>query len=289
MVDKQCLLTSKQMATFVAKGCLRFDELVPPAINEAVMSEFDAGGIKAAPAGTPLSQCYPPPSAIGDMLRMPEVQGIIQSLVGPDPLFDHHAIHVRQPNEDSAQGLHGDSIIDTRMHFDIQLMYFPHDVPLEMGGTLLVPGSHFRRINEMDIARYQNMLGQTPMVCKAGSLLALHHGIWHCGRQNKTDRKRYMYKIRLNPRVRQLRLWNTDDLPADYGKNKAIFTRDTNTVEDIQTILGRLEPWFEDASGRLEIVNRIKLWRFLSGDENFDVHYWLTRLENMPENRLMAA
>lgn len=289
MVDKQYLLTSRQMATFVAKGFLRFDELVPAALNEAVMAEIDAGPIKAAPAGTPLSQCYPEPSAIGRMLRLPEVQGIIHSLVGPDPLFDHHAVHVRQPNQDSAQALHGDSIIDTRMHFDIQLMYFPHDVPLEMGGTLLVPGSHFRRINEMDIARYQNFLGQVPMVCKAGSLLALHHGIWHCGRQNKTDRVRYMYKIRLNPRVRQLRLWNTDDLPADYSNHKPIFTRETNAVEDIQTILSRQEPWFEDAGGRLEIVNRVKLWRFLTGDDNFDVHYWLTRLENMPQNRLLAA
>jgi ribosomal protein S27AE len=287
MIDKQYLLNSKQMASFVARGFLRFDELVPTSINDAVMAEIDAGTIKAAPAGTPLSHCYPEPSTIGQMLRMPEIQGIIQSLVGPDPLFDHHAVHVRQPNEGQAQGMHGDSIIDTRMHFDIQLMYFPHDVPLEMGGTLIVPGSQYRRINEMDIARYQNFLGQIPMVCKAGTILALHHGIWHCGRQNKTDRKRYMYKIRLNPRVRQLRLWNTDDLPTNT--NKAIFTRETNAVEDIQTILGRLEPWFEDAGGRLEIVNRIKLWRFLTGDNNFDVHYWLTRLENMPENLQLAA
>jgi hypothetical protein len=289
MIDKHYLLNSKQMATFVAKGYLRFDELIPPVINDAVMAEIDAGTIKAAPAGTPLSQCYPEPSAIGHMLRLPVVQGIIHSLVGPDPLFDHHAVHVRQPNEGSAQPLHGDSIIDTRTHFDIQLMYFPHDVPLEMGGTLILPGSHFRRINEMDIARYQNFLGQVPMVCKAGSLLALHHGIWHCGRQNKTNRVRYMYKIRLNPHVRQLRLWNTDDLTPEQTKHKAIFTRETNAVEDVQTILSRQEPWFEDAAGRLEIVNRIKLWRFLTGDNNFDVHYWLTRLENMPENRLLAA
>lgn len=289
MLDKKYLLNSNQMATFVAKGFLRFDELIPQEINEAVMAEINAGTIKAAPAGTPLSQCYPEPSALGHMLRMPEVQGVIQSLVGPDPLFDHHAIHVRQPNEDSAQGMHGDSIIDTRMHFDVQLMYFPHDVPLDMGGTLVVPGSHFRRINEMDIARYQNFVGQVPMVCKAGSLLALHHGIWHCGRQNKTNRVRYMYKIRLNPRVRQLLLWNTDDLTAESKQHKAIFTRDTMMTEDVQTILGRQEPWFEDASGRLEIVNRIKLWRFLTGDNSFDVHYWLTRLENMPENRQLAA
>ncbi|HRW03647.1 MAG TPA: phytanoyl-CoA dioxygenase family protein [Caldilineaceae bacterium] len=289
MVDKQYLLNSKQMATFVARGFLRFDELIPQEINEAVMAEIDRGGIEAAPAGTPLSQCYPEPSSIGHLLRMPEVEGVIQSLVGPDPLFDHQAIHVRQPRQGSAQGLHGDSIIDTRMHFDIQLMYFPHDVPLAMGGTLLLPGSHFRRINEMDIARYQNFLGQIPMVCKAGTILVLHHGIWHCGRRNETDQVRYMFKVRLNPRVRQLRLWNTEDLDGSVSKHKAIFTRDTSAVEDIQTILGRQEPWFEDAAGRLEIVNRIKLWRFLTGDNNFDVHYWLTRLENMPENLALAA
>ena len=288
MIDKKYLLTTAQMAEFVARGFLRFDELVPEAINRDVMAAFDAGGIDAAPAGTPLSHCYPQPSPIGAMLRIPKIQGIIHSLVGPDPLFDHHAIHVRQPNEGKAQGMHGDSIIDTRMHFDIQLMYFPHDVPLEMGGTLLVPGSQYRRINEGDIARYQNFAGQVPMVCKAGSLLALHHGIWHCGRQNKTDRKRYMYKIRLNPVVRQYRLWNTDDLAAMTGGQKRIFTAEQNTAEDVQTILGRGEPWYEDGGGRLEIVNRVKMWRFLSGDENFDVHYWLTRLENMPETRLAA-
>ncbi len=289
MIDKQYLLNSKQVASFVSRGFLRFDELVPSELNEAAMAEIDAGTLKAAPAGTPLSECYPAPSAIGRMLNMPEIQGVIQSLVGPDPLFDHHAVHVRQANEGAAQGMHGDSIIDTRMHFDIQLMYFPHDVPLDMGGTLIVPGSQYRRINEMDIARYQNFLGQIPMVCKAGTILVLHHGIWHCGRQNKTNNKRYMYKIRLNPRVRQLRLWNTDDLETENAKHKPIFTRETNAVEDIQTILSRGEPWFEDAGARLEIVNRIKMWRFLTGDTNFDVHYWLTRLENMPENLQLAA
>ena len=286
MVDKKYLLTTAKMAEFVARGFLRFDELVPDEINQAVMAAFDKGGIEAAPAGTRLSRCYPEPSPIGAILRMLEIQGIIHSLVGPDPLFDHHAIHVRQPREGNAQGMHGDSIIDTRMHFDIQLMYFPHDVPLEMGGTLLVPGSQYRRINEMDIARYQNFAGQIPMVCKAGSLLALHHGVWHCGRQNNTDHKRYMYKIRLNPVVRQYRLWNTDDLAAMTGGPKRIFTREQNAVADVQTILSRGEAWYEDAGGRLEIINRVKMWRFLTGDESFDVHYWLTRLENMPETRV---
>ncbi len=279
-MDKKYLLNSTQMAQFVAQGYLRFDELVPNELNQAIMAEIDAGSIKGAPAGTPLSQCYQG-SAIKQMLELPEIQGLITSLVGEDPLFDHDAVHVREPNEGKAQGMHADSIIDTRLDFDIQIMYFPHDLPLEMGGTLLLPGSQYRKVNEMDIARYQNMLGQVPMVCKAGSILVLHHGIWHCGRQNKTNQRRYMFKVRLNPQVKQQRLWNTDDLTENYAEPKEIFAgkQDEN---DIQDILSKSEPWFETASGRLEIVNRVKQWRFLTGDDNFDVHYWLTRLENKP-------
>jgi len=288
VVGKEYLLSSKQMAFFVAKGYLRFDELIPDEINKGVMKDIDAGTVRSQPAGTPLSQCYPPPSAVGEMIRLPQVQGIIHSLVGPDPLFDHQAVHVRQPNEGAAQHLHGDSTIDVRMHFDVQLMYFPHDVTPEMGGTLIVPGSHFRRINEMDIARYQNIVGQLQTVCKAGTLLVVHHGIWHCGRQNKSDQMRYMFKVRLNPTVRQRLLWNTDDLTDETKKQQTIFGGSKKS-DDVQSILGQQEPWFEWGDGRLEIINRIKLWRFITGDDNFDVHYWLTRLENMPENMLEAV
>lgn len=287
MVDKKYLLTSEQMASFAARGFLRFDGIIPQSINERAMPEI-AAGVPAAAAGTPLSQCYPAPSTLGEILRSPEIEGIIYSLVGPNPLFDHQALHVREPNEDSAQHMHGDSTIDLRMHFDIQLMYFPHDVPLEMGGTLLVPGSHFRRINEADIARYQNMVGQISMVCKAGTILVLHHGIWHCGRQNKSNQRRYMFKVRLNPTVRQMRLWNTDDLDENVGKQHPIFTKET-PKNDIQAILSKSEPWFESGTNRLEILNRIKFWRFLTGDDNFDAHYWLSRIENMPDNRVMAG
>lgn len=266
MADTKHLLNSKQMASFVADGFLRFDGLVPEALNHAAMREM-AAGVQGAAAGTPLAQLYPAPSAVGEIMRLPQIQGIMHSLVGPGPLFDHHAIHTRQANEAQSQHLHGDAVIDTRTNFDIQLMYYPHDVPLEMGGTVLVPGSHLRRINESDIGRYQNMRGQIPMVCEGGTILALHHGIWHCGRRNQTERVRYMFKIRLNPTVRQLRLWDTSDLHDP----------------EVAKILSRRFPWYEWASRRLEIMNRSKLWRFLTGDETYDTDYWLTRVENTPE------
>ena len=30
----------------------------------------------------------------------------------------------------------------------------------------------------------------------------------------------------------------------------------------------------------LEYLNRIRLWRYLLGDDSFDADYWLTRVEN---------
>ena len=97
-------------------------------------------------------------------------------------------------------------------------------------------------------------------------MIVLHHGIWHCAQPNQTDEIRYMFKLRLNPTVRQLRLWNTDDI--DHPK--------------IPGLLSTNHAWTGNEN-RLEQVNRIKFWRFLTGDDNFDNHYWLTRIENEPE------
>jgi hypothetical protein len=278
MTSKKNLLNSAQMAEFASLGVLRFDELAPDELNEAAHREMadQPGKPLRPPAGTPLEDCFHAPSAIGEIIRLPQVQGIIESLVGPGPLYDHHAFHSRRPGDVVAQAIHGDAIIDTRMHFDLQLLYFPHDVPTEMGGTLLLPGSHFRRINESDIGRYQNFKGQIKMDGNAGTIFALHHGIWHGARRNETDRTRYMFKLRLNPTVRQLRLWNTDDIDQEGEQGEA-------ARAEVDNILGKQQPWFEHADGRLEIVNRIKFWRFLTGNDSFDVHYWLTRIENTPE------
>ena len=270
MVDKQYLLNTKQMAQFVADGFLRFDELVPDEINRAACAEMEAG-VPRGRAGAPLGALWTD-AAVGQVVRLPQIQGVIHSLVGPDPLYDHHAVHTVDAHHEQGQIWHADAIIDTRLHFDIQLFYFAHDTPREMGGTMFLPGSHYRRISESDIARYQNFLGQMPMVCKAGTVAVAHHGIWHCAQPNLTSRKRYMFKLRLNPTVRQKKLWNTDDI--DDG--------------EIPALLNANHRWYGNEV-RLEVVNRIKLWRFLTGDDNYDVSYWLSRLENAPENELRAA
>jgi hypothetical protein len=146
------------------------------------------------------------------------------------------------------------------------LFYYPHDTPREMGGTMFLPGSHLRRIHETFIGRYQNFVNQVAIACTAGTLVVGHHGIWHCAQPNHTDQMRYMFKLRLNPTVRQTRLWNTNDIEDP----------------EIARILFRDHRWY-GSENRLEYAQRIKFWRFLSGNERFDVNYWLTRIENTPE------
>ncbi|MFB8179070.1 phytanoyl-CoA dioxygenase family protein [Streptomyces sp. NPDC055966] len=264
---REHLLSSVRMAHFVAHGSLRLDAVVPAEMNAGAMEVF-AAGIPPVPYGTPVTEAYPEGSFMRRLVDLPEVAGALHSLVGPDPNIDHHFVHVREPREGRAQPLHADAIIDARTDaFDVQLMYYPQDVTLEMGGTLSVPGSHLRRTNESDTGRYQNLRGQHRLVCPAGTVVFLHHGLWHGGRRNDSDILRYMFKIRFNPTVRQRRLWDTSDL-ADPG---------------VASELNTGFPWYEGATGRLELYNRVLLWRALTGDADFDLDHWVTRVSNRPQ------
>jgi hypothetical protein len=277
------LLDSKQLASFVARGFLRFDEIVPPALCEEALAELAGGGRPsgfqagrgepaARAAGQPLDAVWPDRRGAAAVVRLPAIAGIIESLLGPRPLYDHHYAHVIQPHQRWSQPWHADAVVDPRRRaFDIQLFFFFQETPRPMGGTMLLPGSHLRRVNESDIARYHNFAGQLPMVCPAGSLLVCHHGLWHCGQPNLTAARRPMLKLRLNPSSPQRRRWNTSDLD-DPATAPA-------TLAEVSELLSRPEPWHGNEA-RLEVVNRIKLWRHLTGDACFDVDYWLTRIEN---------
>ncbi len=293
MADREHLLTTPQMAQFVARGFVRFDAVVPEALNQRFMQEVEGGPPKAAPAGTPLSECYGD-SVVSEILRLPAIEGAIESLVGKGCLYDHQGTHFNPPAtlmtdqgiRVLSQHTHQDSTIDMREHaFDVQMFYYPHEVTPEMGGTRFIPGTHLRRVSEMACARYQNVVGQRKVVCPAGTVIFMHHGMWHGGEINRSDRTRFMLKIRMNPVVRQTRLWNTDDLTDELAAPQPIFVFSEmfdKDPTDLQKVLCQFERWFELDTGRLEFINRIKLWRHLVGDDSFDAHHWLTRLENEP-------
>jgi hypothetical protein len=294
------------MASFVARGFLRFEAAVPDEINDQFMSEageirgpeeglelrrvygetLAAAAIPETPAGTPLADAYPPGSALSKLLDLPLVRGVLQSLLGPDPIFDHHFLHVTFPpayhtGANVSQHTHQDSTIDPRLAFDVQLMYFPHAVSREMGGTRFVPGTHLRKVSEVAVGRYQNIKGQQHMVCEAGTLLFLHHGMWHGGGVNLSDRTRTMFKIRMRASGPQSRCWDVSELETPARRRPIFFLKSRPAAGSVETILTTPEPWFEQDTGRLEYVNRIKLWRYLTDDPAYDADFWLTRLESV--------
>lgn len=299
------LLDSVQMATFAAQGYLLMENVVPDEINRHFLDDIGyidddeihdwrsyygrimgSSGIPFVQPGTPLAEAYSPNSALNRLLKLPVIAGAIESLVGKSPAFDHHFLHITFPEkyhagEPVSQHWHQDSTIDVREAFDVQLMYFPHDVTREMGGTRYLPGSHLRVVSESAIGRYQNLRGQQHVVCPAGSVLLVHHGIWHGGGVNHSDRCRYMFKIRMCPTERQCRLWDDSDLGNDHFEQRPIFwTRPTSSGGDIHAILMAPQPWYEADTQRLEMINRVRFWRYLLGDMSFDADYWLTRIEN---------
>lgn len=301
MSDPPVKLNSHDMASFASRGFVRLDGVVPQTLNESFLNELDrtfdrhqaANGstMPAVAAGTEISEALPSDTILGEIMRLPRVRGAIESLVGPRSLLDHHFVHVLPPKsrieaagrQANAQHIHQDSTIDVRLAFDIQLFYYPQQITPDMGGTRFLPGSHLRIVNESAIARYQNVAGQQHVVCDAGTIFFMHHGIWHGGSINRSDTTRYLYKLRLNPTVPQVRLWDASDLDEDDAKQPPIFfTRGANDRESVQAILTRGEPWFEADTGRLEYINRIRFWRRLLGDDSFDAHYWVSRLECEP-------
>src|SRR5690348_16413521 len=104
MLTSSHLLFSIQMARFVTHGYLRMDAVVPDELNRQAVEVLSAG-IPAVPYGTPLRDAFPVGSLAHRLVELPPVAGALRSLVGPDPTVDHHAVHVREPREGSAQPL----------------------------------------------------------------------------------------------------------------------------------------------------------------------------------------
>ncbi|MFM7391664.1 MAG: phytanoyl-CoA dioxygenase family protein [Actinomycetota bacterium] len=296
------LLTTDQMASFVARGFLRLEAAVPDDVNRQAIEELPGlfrawldefrGASSKQPlinerttddesplprSGTPLETAYASDSPFGRMVRVPAISGAIASLVGANPVVDHHFVHIKTAGDLHAQGLHCDAIVDEGLAFDIQLFWFPHDVEPREGGTRFVPGSHLRRVNMDDVSRYQHLAGEEYFAGPAGTVVIFHQGLWHAGAPNHGGRDRVMGKLRLNPTVPQVRLWDTSDLAERNRADDHMFARTEPGL--VAAELRHFERWYEPAVHRLETVQRARLWRYLTGDQRFDVDWYLTRTE----------
>ena len=285
-------LSTPQMASFVANGFLRFDDIVPADLNERAISELEQlnaerllpadahpDAMRPPASGTSLDDCYLEPSVIGEYLRLPQIRGIIESLVGAAPEFDHDWVHNIPAGSRYVQPLHVDATTDSvDQSFDIQLFWFCGDVAHGEGGTRFVPGSHLTRVRSSGLHRYQHIVGEQHVACSAGTVFVFHHGLWHSGQPNGGEASRWMHKIRLNPTEPQVRLWDLSDFEAHHNLSSDHFFA-TMQPGSVAETFRTWHPWMGVTDYRNDQIQRALLWRHLSGDEAFDVDYYLTRLE----------
>lgn len=211
MSEPLVLFTDEQVLDFIINGYALVQPNFPAGFNEEI--DRTLTNMKGNP-GDAILETVP---ALHDVYNHPMVRGALVSLMGEDfKMNAHRHWHCRYPGPWS-QGWHQDSVNSRHHRIPVVLgMYYPHDVTLEMGPTVVVPGTQFRNCPTDRMATYGNIRGQVALAVKAGTVAITHYDIWHGGSINRSDRPRHMLKFLFN-RVSEPTApsWNHD--PATAG------------------------------------------------------------------------
>ena len=209
------LLDDDQVRRYVADGFVTFDTGLPADFHAAVTDELRVSMKHDSPMlGDNLLPRIP---MLAEMLRSPRVTGVVTSLLGEQFVWAPHRFpHNSEPLAEADRQLAFDpfqngavmgegSISGSGWHQDghskagrsrwhtfraANLFYFPHDVPLVMGPTRLLAGTHLYA-NIHDIVAEQVVLGAIP----AGTAILADFDMGHAGSPNRTDESRYMLKF----------------------------------------------------------------------------------------------
>ena len=209
------LLSDDQVRRFIADGFIVLDSCLPDALHTGIARELHFSLKKESKwLGDNLLPRVP---KIDVILQSSVVQGAMQSLLGPDFAWAPHRFpHNSEPLDPSERPESFDpfenqpamgkgSISGSGWHQDghskagrsrwhtfkaINMFYFPHDVPIEMGPTRLLAGTHL-------YATLRNALPSQVFLepIKAGTLIVADFDLGHAGTPNRSSTSRYMLKF----------------------------------------------------------------------------------------------
>jgi hypothetical protein len=199
-------LSDDEVLRFVSHGYHLVETDLPPAFHAEVCDDL------SRLTDNPGNAIYEQVPKLKDVYADPQVTGALVSLLGEDYVMNgHRHFHTNDPGSRS-QGWHQDGT-NVRHHQirTVLAMYYPHDVPPEMGPTVILPGTHFRNAPTDRMATYANVLGQEFLTVKAGTVAITHYDLWHAATLNRTDRVRYMLKFLFDRRsAPSTPSWNHD-------------------------------------------------------------------------------
>lgn len=215
MNESPALLTDDQVRRFIADGFIVLDSCLPDALHAGISRELHFSLKEESKwLGDNLLPRVP---NIDVVLQSNVAQGAMKSLLGSDFAWAPHRFpHNSEPLEPDARPTDFDpfenqpamgkgSISGSGWHQDghskagrsrwhtlkaINMFYFPHDVPLEMGPTRLLAGTHLYATLRGAVA---SQVFLRPI--KAGTLIVADFDLGHAGTPNRSTTSRYMLKF----------------------------------------------------------------------------------------------
>ena len=281
-------LSTRQMAEFVANGFLRFDAIVPADINERAIDEIGQlnaerllpDGMKPPHSRTPLDECYPLPSAIGEYLRLPQIRGIIDSLVGADPVFDHDWVHHIPGGGTYVQPLHvdaSDRLDRPHVRRPAVLVSAARSLPARVAPVSFPaatsPASDRPGCIGTNTSSASNRWRAMPAVSSSSTTASGTPA----SRIPATTTGGCTRSASTRPSLRSASGTPTDFTDVQSPPTDHIFAR--MQPGSVAEIFRTWHPWMGITDYRNDQIQRALLWRYLTGDDDFDVDYYLTRLE----------
>ena len=158
MADKPYLLSDDEIISFIIHGSHIVEADFPEGFNESIYEELEALDIPRNNPGDGILDKVPKLYQVYDH---PKVRGALVSLLGEDVQMNgHRHCHVNPPGTRS-QTWHQDGTNKRHHRIETVLaMYYPQDVPAELGPTVIMPGTHFRNAPTDRMATYANFREQ---------------------------------------------------------------------------------------------------------------------------------
>lgn len=192
MTRAPLLLDDEAMQDFIVSGIMLVPSSLPKEFHDRIVARLDEAN-QGQP--NPRSGIVDAVPELREVYTDPVVQGALHSLLGSDMRMHYYTSSHCNPPGAGGQLWHRDSAHDRpEFPWRLTVFYFPRPVTSEMGATVVVPGTQYRRVSNTDLHRYGHFCNQVAIEVSAASLLIMHYDLWHRGTTNRVDRTRYMVK-----------------------------------------------------------------------------------------------
>ena len=209
MNEIQPTMTDRDVMDFVASGYVLLEGVVPDEVNERY---------NTLPDKEQWEELIQTREFVHGVFLNPKVAGVARSLLGKNFLAPTSAHHHYREEPFDGQTWHSDGLTETGVGVThLQCYYYPQEVTLEDGPTMILPGSAFRFVDREAIAHYGDIAGQISLTVPAGTVVMGHYGIWHKAGPKLSTRPRGMIKFSYYRVAEPTRDWiiDSEEIP-DY-------------------------------------------------------------------------